>query len=400
LYILYKYIRFLSRSKPFYARKVHKYVKIVQIITQKRRKNTKMKKIRVAIFGLAHPHLSVIRKSMSDRPEDFEIIGFADVPPFDGYFHDDLTVSLRDRHGIKEYSDWKELVAQKPDFAVVTTDNALREEVCCTLLSAGINVLDEKPMALTFEAAKRMYLTAKENGVKMLVNWPIAWFPPFRLAKKLVDEGKIGKVMRVTYRSPATWGVFSYSADGELPPEEFLLSSWWYHKERGGGSVMDYACYGAMLSTWIFGKQAERVSGITKNFEVPFADIEDFSAMMLDFGDGVGLLEGSWSTYNCGEVPSGPVIHGTKGTIVCDRYSSKVKIYMGRSHKPVEPTEVIDAGMDNQAELLGAHLVKVLRGEEKEDEMLSAELNLKVVAALDAGLESATTGKAVTTKEV
>lgn len=359
-----------------------------------------MKKIRVAIFGLAHPHLSIIRRSISNCPDDFEIIGFADVPPYDGYFHEDLTKSLRDRHGIKEYTDWKELVAEKPDFAVVTTDNASREEVCCELLSRGIHVLDEKPMAPTFEAAKRMYLTAKENGAMMLVNWPIAWFPPFRLAKRLVDEGKIGKLMRVTYRSPATWGVFSYSADGELPPEDFLLSSWWYHKERGGGSILDYACYGAMLTTWFFGKQAERVSGMTKNFGVPFADIEDFSAMMLDFGDGLGMLEGSWSTYNCGEVPSGPVLHGTEGTIVCDRYSSKVMIYKGRSHKPVEPTEVIDAGMDKQAELLGEHLAKVLKGEEQVDEMLSAELNLKVVAALDAGRRSAETGVTEITKKI
>ena len=359
-----------------------------------------MKKIRVAIFGLAHPHLSIIRRSIADRSEEFEIIGFADIEPFDGFFHDELIKSLRDKYGIKEYFDWKELMAQKPDLAVVTTDNALREEVCCALLEKGINVLDEKPMAMTFEAAKKMYLTAKENGVKMLVNWPIAWFPPFRLAKKLVDEGKIGKLMRVTYRSPATWGVFSYSEDGILPPEEFLLSTWWYHKERGGGSVLDYACYGAMLSTWFFGKQAERVSGITKNFEVPFADIEDFSAMMLDFGDGIGLLEGSWSTYNCGEVPSGPVLHGTEGTIVCDRYSSQVKIYKGRSHKPVEPTEVIDAGMDRQAELLGEHIAKVIRGEESADEMLGTELNLAVVAALDAGMESARNGRTVETKRI
>ena len=114
-----------------------------------------MKKIRVGFFGLAHPHLSIIRKSISDRRDDFEIVGFADIEPFDGYFHDELTQSLRDRHGIKEYADWKELVAQGLDLAVVTTDNALRGEICTALLSAGINVIDEKPMAPTFDEAKK-----------------------------------------------------------------------------------------------------------------------------------------------------------------------------------------------------------------------------------------------------
>lgn len=71
-------------------------------------------------------------------------------------------------------------------------------------------------------------------------------------------------------------------------------------------------------------------------------DIEDFSAMILDFGDGVGLLEGSWSTLNSGEVPSGPIIHGTEGTIVCDHHSYKTKLYKGRYHGLNDPVEVYD----------------------------------------------------------
>lgn len=90
--------------------------------------------------------------------------------------------------------------------------------------------------------------------------------------------------MRVTYRSPATWGPFSYSKDGILPPDEVLDKAWWYHADRGGGSILDYACYGAALTTWFFGKRAEKVKGIAKNFQVPAFDVEDYSAMILDFG--------------------------------------------------------------------------------------------------------------------
>ena len=122
--------------------------------------------------------------------------------------------------------------------------------------------------------------------------------------------------------------------------------------------------------------------------------------MMLDFGDGVGLLEGSWSTYNSGEVPSGPVLHGTDGTIVCDRYSSVVKVYKKKSHAPIPPTEVIELERDRQTELLGAHLARVLRGEEEPDEMLAPEINLAVVAALDAGSISADIGVTIETKKL
>jgi predicted dehydrogenase len=209
------------------------------------------------------------------------------------------------------------------------------------------------------------------------------------MAKKLLDEGRIGRLLRVTYRSPATWGPY---ADR---PSEAYADSWWFKSEYGGGSILDYACYGAMLSTWMFGKQAERVSCITKQFSTGFCDVEDYSAMMLDFGDGVGLLEGSWSTYNCGEVPTGPVLYGEKGVIVCDRYWSEVKIYCEDSHTPVAPTEIIDVGANNQKpEMLAEHIAMVMRGECEADEMISSALNAAVVAALDAGRKSAKTGMA------
>ena len=360
-----------------------------------------MKKIRTAFFGLAHPHCTALLKAINNAPEDFEIIGFAEypTPSPDPSTYESRKAAFAVKNNVKEYENYLDLIAEAPDFAIVNSDNTSRAELCCLLLSKGIHVLDEKPMAMTFDGALRMYKTAKENGVRMLTNWPIAWFPSFRKAKELYDEGRIGKLMRVTYRSPATWGPFSYAPDGVLPPAEVLSKSWWYKSECGGGSILDYACYGTVLSTWFFGKQAERVMGIAKNFEIPFSNAEDYSAMMLDFGNGVGLLEGSWSTYNPGEIPSGPVLYGTEGVIVCDRHSNITKLYVGRSHAPVAPTEVYEHGKDAQAQLLGPHIAKVLRGEEEAIEMISEELNLSVVAALDAGAESAKTGMAVKTKK-
>lgn len=357
-----------------------------------------MKKIRTAIFGLAHPHVWALYKMLKKHPDDFEIVGFAEIPPSDPLTYDGWRKKFIDE-GLLEFADWHQLAETNLDFAIVTSDNASRGKVCCELLSHSIHVLDEKPMAMTYAEAVQMKECADAYGVKMLTNWPIAWFPAFRIAKKLLDEGRIGKLMRMTYRSPATWGPFSYSKDGSLPAEEKLAGSWWYHKEQGGGSILDYACYGAMLSTWMFGHSAKRVSCFSKQFTTAFCNVEDYSAMMLDFGDGIGLLEGSWSTYNCGEIPTGPILYGTDGVIVCDRHNGWVKIYEGKSHPPVAPTEVIDAGTDQQALLLGENLAACLRGDALPDELLDWKLNLAVVAALDAGAKSAKNGVAVATEQ-
>jgi len=352
--------------------------------------------ITFAMFGLAHMHLSALYSSLSQLPKEAVCIGWAETPAADDQDPTKKAItSLGRANGVvPKFDSWTELADKKPDLALVCTDNAEHAEIACALMKRGIAVVLEKPIASTYADAKKMVDCANESGVKFAVNWPIAWFPSFNLAKKLYDEGKIGRLMRVTYRSPATWGPFSYSKDGSIPPVESLKKTWWYRHERGGGSILDYACYGAALSTWFFGKRAKTAWGIAKAFapEAVETGVEDFSAMMFDFGDGIGLLEGSWSTYNCGQVPSGPILHGTKGTIVCDRHTNKVRIYSTKSHGNSEPTEVIECPSAEPELNFGRNIIDYLTGKNVLHPLLTPELNLSVMAALEAGRQSASMG--------
>ena len=353
-----------------------------------------MNKLKVAIFGLAHPHAAMLTKSFKALEDEVEILGYAEVGPYDDQSFEERYRNIgKQADDLKKYDDWRELLALNPDIAVVATENSVCADVSCEILSKGISVINEKPMAINYADAKRMTDTAKANGAQIITNWPVAWFPSFNYAKKLVDDGVIGKPMRVVYRSPATWGPFSYGKDNVAPPVEWLNKTWWYRKECGGGSILDYACYGTILATHFFGKKAIKVSGISKQFGCVGTNVEDYSAMILDFGDGVGLLEGSWSSYNPAEIPSGPVIYGTDGVIVCDRHSTVLKIYKGNTHAPQPPVEVIDcADMEEYKGELGRNIVDFLRGKAKLNPLLETEINLAVCATLDAGRRSAEQG--------
>ncbi len=352
------------------------------------------KKIRAVLIGLAHAHAMTLVRDLRSYEDDVDFLGYADIVGFDGQTKEERMWTLGDNTDLKEYADYHELLDLKPDVAIVTVENSKCADICCEVLERGIAVINEKPMSNTYEGAKRMVECAKKNNTYVFTNWPIAWFPPFRLAKKLADEGKVGQVLRVVYRTPATWGPFSYGPDKKNPPPEELLKSWWYHNDMGGGSIMDYACYGAILTSWIIGKRAERVSCITKQFTTAsFCDVEDYSYMMADFGDKIGFVEGSWSSFNPGEVPTGPVIYGTEGTIVCDRRTNSVKIYACRDHGNVPPTEVIDTTDMPANSLFGKNIIDYFRGEGEVDVLLSHELNLDACALLDAGVRSAKSGK-------
>lgn len=348
-----------------------------------------MSKIKLAVIGTAHPHTPTLFKAFDSRKDDIEVLGCADVPPFEGvhgYVGEDgvtgqMKGNFKPYETMKVYRDWKELAELKPDVAVIGADNRAHAELAEYLLSRGITLIFEKPMAADFADGVKMYRAYKRYGVPMLVNWPVTWFPAFRLARELTLEGAVGRPLRFIYRSPATLGPFSYGGEHT---NDFLASSWWYKKERGGGSVMDYACYGCMLSTWYYGRQAKEASAVTASFGTAFSDVPDFSAVTLSFGGALAQLEGSWSTLNNAGIPTGPIVYGDAGVLVADRYSDEVKFYSGLRAK--EPTKVYKA--EPIKDCLGDNIFAMLDGREIH-ETLTPEFNLAALAALDASARSA-----------
>ena len=356
-----------------------------------------MRKLRAAFIGMAHIHVHNMVHDFVKYPDKLEIVGIAEYhsrsdKEYD--LHKELNIP-RDID-LKIWDDYKELLAQDIDLAILTTDVADHARAAEEILAMGIHVVVEKPMALDMESAKRMYHAAKEGKAELIINWPIAWFPAFRKAKELSDSGVIGDVLRVHYRSPSTRG--PYITRGYKPEE--LSELWWYHHYRGGGSICDYAGYGCVLTTWITGKIAKRVSGFKKNFMMKFSDIEDYSVFTIDFGDAIGLIEGSWSTMNNGEIATGPVIYGTEGVIVADRFNPEVKVY--KDLKPYQPsptpnevykTEPIE---DNIAKNTIEHILDNV----PLHELITLDFNIKAMAAFDAGGRSCETGNIENTIEL
>lgn len=348
-----------------------------------------MSKLRAAIIGLAHIHAILMIRDLKKNAENVEVVGMADYPT---YTEEELKTRLKmnvpEDCDYKVWENYKDLLNQNIDIAIICTDVKDHAPVVEETLAMGIHTVVEKPMALDMNDAKRMWRAYKKSKADLIINWPVAWIPAFRKAKQLADSGVVGDVLRVQYRSPATRGPYKLN---EYTAEE-LSKLWWYKHERGGGSVCDYAGYGCLLTTWISGKIAKRVSGLKKNFFLPFSDVEDYSIFTIDFGDCVGLVEGSWSTINSGKIPTGPVIYGTEGIIVSDRYDKEILIF--KELKPycseVEPTEIIE--VDDIDEDIIKSTAEFINGNKPLHELLTPEFNMKAMAAFDAGRRSCETG--------
>ena len=80
---------------------------------------------------------------------------------------------------------------------VLTVPAKLHASMAIEAMNKGKHIFVEKPLALNEIDAKLMIETAKENNVKLIVGHLLHYHPIFKEIKKIVKEGKIGKLEHI-----------------------------------------------------------------------------------------------------------------------------------------------------------------------------------------------------------
>ena len=235
----------------------------------------------------------------------------------------------RQRFGFDEASsDWRSVVA-RPDIDVVDicTPNNVHAEIAIAAAAAGKHIICEKPLARTVDEARAMAAAVKKAGVIHMVAFNYRRTPAVALARKYIDEGRIGRILnfRGTYLQ-------DWSADENGP------LSWRFQKKiAGSGSVGDIATHVVDLAHYLAGPIAA-VNALTRTYvktrpiqqggvdklgaseksagaERAEVDVDDEVVSMLKFESGaIGSLEATrnaWGRNNYITLE----IHGTKGSI-------------------------------------------------------------------------------------
>ncbi len=147
--------------------------------------------------------------------------------------------------GVPFYADYRQMIAElQPDVAVVITPHYCHAEIAIDCLQAGCNVLVEKPMALEVGESDAMIETARKSGKMLAVNFQHRQRPEVRAARKLIQEGRLGKIQRLDMvtpwpRSAAYYGQASWRA------------TW---PGEGGGVLMNQAPHDLDLLCHLMGR--------------------------------------------------------------------------------------------------------------------------------------------------
>ena len=84
------------------------------------------------------------------------------------------------------------LIKENLDIACVLTPPGVRRQITEKIAEHGVNVLVEKPMALTLEDAKSMILKCQKENVKLCYGETFRFMPTCIKAKNMINNGLLG----------------------------------------------------------------------------------------------------------------------------------------------------------------------------------------------------------------
>ncbi len=99
------------------------------------------------------------------------------------------------------YERWEDLVAdERVEVLDNTGPNHLHVEPCLAAARAGKHILCEKPLARNAAEALRMLDAARAAGVIHMCGFNYRFLPAIRLAKQVIEEGRLGRILQFRAR--------------------------------------------------------------------------------------------------------------------------------------------------------------------------------------------------------
>jgi glucose-fructose oxidoreductase len=286
-----------------------------------------MRTYRIAGINFDHMHMGDLLRMARGHPRA-EITGICDGEP--GRMA--ATAAALGIPPSRVFTDTRRcLEAARPDIVILCPATAHHAKWTLRVAPYGAHVLVEKPFAASLAQADAMAAAVAAAGRQLVINWPTRWFPPYVTAKRLVDEGRIGRVTEVHHYG-GNRGPLRHGAGKEeiVPTPAQKRKSWFYRKSAGGGSLLDYLGYGTTLGTWFMdGRIPLDVTAVTDRPRG--LEVDEHSVVVARYSCGLSKFETRWGTFTDPwtaqpQPKCGFVLVGTGGTISFGDYDRTVRI--------------------------------------------------------------------------
>jgi len=286
-----------------------------------------MDKLKVGIVGCGR--ISVVYKDVFHKCEDRITVGYAVDKVLER-----ARAFAEDFDSCGYSNNFEDILEQELDVVHICTPHHLHKEQVIKCLNAGFNVLTEKPMAITLKDADEMIEAANRSGKKFGVIFQNRYIEGVREAKRLIKQGKLGKIV-------GAWSLLTW-----WRPPSYYECDWkgrW--DTEGGGVLIDQAIHSIDLVQHLVDSPVKWIHGHIDNRVLKNVEVEDVADAAIGFENGCiySLFATNYYVHNA---PIQIEILGEKGKINIKGFDVTIEIE-GNSYE-VKPAPLTDVEFKGQ----------------------------------------------------
>ena len=213
---------------------------------------------------------------------------------------------LQNDLSIARYSDYKQMISEHPELELVAiaTSSGNHAEIALYCIDHGINVIIEKPMAMSMSDAEEIIRRSEEKGVKVCACHQNRFNVAVQKTRKALESGRFGKLSHGSIH-------VRWNRNRDYYEQAPWRGTW----AEDGGCLMNQCIHGIDLLRWMMGNEVDTVYGVTRQQQHDYLEAEDVGMAVVTFKNGaVATIEGTTNVYpqNLEETL---YLFGEKGTV-------------------------------------------------------------------------------------
>lgn len=185
-------------------------------------------------------------------------------------------------------TDYRKMLREvRPKFVAIATESGKHAAIALDCIDASVNVLIEKPMALSIADADAIIARAAQRGVRVGVCHQNRYNRSVSQLRKAVEAGAFGRI----YHAAATirWN---------RSEDYYRQAKWRGTWEQDGGCLMNQCIHNIDMLQWMLGGNIESVYAQTANFAHPYIEAEDIGLAVVKFKSGaLATIEGTVNVF-------------------------------------------------------------------------------------------------------
>lgn len=196
---------------------------------------------------------------------------------------------MQNDNTIARYTDYKVMISEHPELELIAiaTSSGEHAEIALYCIDYGINVIIEKPMAMSMKDAEEIIRRSAKKGVKVSACHQNRFNIAVQQMRNALEAGRFGRLSHGSIH--VRWN---------RNKDYYDQASWRGTWAEDGGCLMNQCIHGIDLLRWMMGDEVDTVYGVIRQQQHHYLEAEDIGMAVVTFKNGaVATIEGTTNVY-------------------------------------------------------------------------------------------------------